>query len=109
MNKKSGYVVKIKLESNDYKILDQSAAKLVQAIKRENVELSGVIPLPTKSFNFAIRRAPSIYKNSFERFGYRVHSRLLLINNIESVESLKFIGQVVIPQVIKIKVSFIKS
>lgn len=109
MNKKTNYAVKIRLESNDYKVLDQSVSKLAQIIKNENVELLGPIPLPTKAIDFAVRRAPSIYKNSFEKFSYRVHTRLMFINNIESVDRLKFIGQVVIPQIIKIKVSFIKS
>ena len=101
--------IKIKLESNDHKALDLCVRDLIIAIKKENLEVIGPIPVINRNIKFAVRRAPNIYKVSFERFQMSIHSRIFFIKNISSASRLKFIGQLSIPKIISIKVNVIKN
>lgn len=69
--------IRIKLKSFDHKILDSSAAKIVETAKRTGAEVAGPIPLPTKKEVFTILRAVHKYKDSREQFERRTHKRLI--------------------------------
>ena len=42
-----GQKIRIRLKGYDYKLLDQSAAEIVETAKRTGARVSGPIPLPT--------------------------------------------------------------
>ncbi len=44
----SNQKMRIKLKAYDHKMLDQSAAKIVETAKKNGAEISGPIPLPTE-------------------------------------------------------------
>ena len=44
--------IRIRLKAYDHKILDQSAAKIVDTAKRTGAMVSGPIPLPTEKKRF---------------------------------------------------------
>ncbi len=69
--------IRIKLKSFDHKILDQSAAQIVEAVERTGAVVSGPIPLPTRIERFSVIRSPFIDKNSQEQFEIRTHKRLI--------------------------------
>lgn len=69
--------IRIKLKSFDHKVLDSSAAKIVETAKRTGAEVAGPIPLPTKKEIFTILRAVHKYKDSREQFERRTHKRLI--------------------------------
>ena len=48
--------IRIRLKAYDHKILDQSAAKIVDTAKRTGAMVSGPIPLPTEKNIFTILR-----------------------------------------------------
>ena len=65
----------------DHQLIDQSAARIVEAAKRTGSSVSGPIPLPTKKEIVTILRAVHKYKDSREQFERRTHKRLIDIVN----------------------------
>jgi small subunit ribosomal protein S10 len=69
--------IRIRLKSFDHKVLDSSAAKIVETAKRTGAEVAGPVPLPTKKEIITILRAVHKYKDSREQFEMRTHKRLI--------------------------------
>ena len=83
--------IRIRLRAYDHEVIDQSAAKIVEAAKRTGTEVSGPIPLPTEKEIITIIRAVHKYKDSREQFEQRTHKRLIDIRNpnAKTLDSLK--------------------
>ena len=73
--------IRIRLKSFDHKILDASAAKIIDTVKKNGATVSGPVPLPTKKEVVTILRAVHKYKDSREQFEIRTHKRLIDIVN----------------------------
>lgn len=73
--------IRIRLKAYDHKILDQSAAKIVETAKKTGATVSGPVPLPTEKQIITILRAVHKYKDSREQFEMRTHKRLIDIAN----------------------------
>src|SRR5512136_993788 len=69
--------IRIKLKSFDHKIVDQSAAQIVDAVERTGAVVVGPVPLPTHIEKFSVIRSTFIDKNSQEQFEIRTHRRLI--------------------------------
>ena len=69
--------IRIKLKAYDHALLDKSAAKIVDTVKKTGAEVSGPIPLPTEKEVVTILRAVHKYKDSREQFEQRTHKRLI--------------------------------
>ncbi len=69
--------VRINLRAFDNKILDLSAGKIVETVKRLGGRVSGPIPLPTEVERVTVLRAVHKYKDSREQFESRTHKRLI--------------------------------
>ena len=69
--------MRITLKAYDHKLVDQSAQKIVETIKRTGAKVSGPVPLPTKKEVVTIIRAVHKYKDSREQFEQRTHKRLI--------------------------------
>jgi small subunit ribosomal protein S10 len=69
--------IRIKLKSYDHRVLDQSAAKIVDTAKRAGAMVSGPVPLPTRKEVFCVLRSPHVDKKSREHFEMRTHKRLI--------------------------------
>ncbi|MCX7970481.1 MAG: 30S ribosomal protein S10 [Negativicutes bacterium] len=69
--------IRIRLKAYDHKILDQSAAKIVDTAKRNGALVAGPVPLPTERNVFTILRSPHVNKDSREQFEMRTHKRLI--------------------------------
>ena len=82
--------VRINLKSYDHRLLDTSASKIVDTVKRTGGEVSGPVPLPTEIEKFTVLRAVHKYKDSREQFERRTHKRLIDIKNPskETVDAL---------------------
>ena len=74
-------VMRITLKAYDHKLVDQSAGKIVDTVKRTGAKVSGPVPLPTKKEVVTILRAVHKYKDSREQFEQRTHKRLIDILN----------------------------
>jgi len=70
-------VMRITLKAYDHKLIDQSAEKLIETVKKNGSKVSGPVPLPTKKEVVTILRAVHKYKDSREQFEQRTHKRLI--------------------------------
>ena len=69
--------LRISLKAYDHKLIDQSAAQIIETAKKTGAQISGPIPLPTKKEVVTILRAVHKYKDSREQFEQRTHKRLI--------------------------------
>ena len=69
--------IRIKLKAYDHRLLDQSAAEIVETARRTGAKVAGPIPLPTKRELYTVLRGPVIDKKSREQFQITTHKRLI--------------------------------
>ncbi|MBI3072388.1 MAG: 30S ribosomal protein S10 [Deltaproteobacteria bacterium] len=69
--------IRIRLKAYDHRLLDQSAAEIVETAKRTGARVAGPIPLPTRINKYCVLRSPHTDKKSREQFEIRTHKRLL--------------------------------
>jgi small subunit ribosomal protein S10 len=69
--------IRIKLKAYDHRLLDQSAAQIVDTAERTGAAVTGPIPLPTHIRKFCVNRGPFIDKDSREQFEIRTHKRVI--------------------------------
>ena len=82
--------IRIKLRAYDHRLLDQSAAQIVEVAERTGAAVAGPVPLPTHIRKFTVIRSPHIDKDSREQFEIRTHKRLIdiLEPNPRTVDAL---------------------
>lgn len=83
--------IKIKLKGFDYRIVDQSAAEIVNTAKGSGARVYGPIPMPTRIERFTVNRSPHVDKKSMDQFELRTHTRLIVVEeaNVQTIENLK--------------------
>ncbi len=69
--------IRIRLKAFDYRLIDQSAQRIVETAKRTGAVVKGPIPLPTKIERFDILRSPHVNKTSRDQFEIRTHLRMM--------------------------------
>ncbi len=69
--------IRIRLKAFDYRLIDQSAAEIVDTAKRTGAIVKGPVPLPTRIQRFDILRSPHVNKTSRDQFEIRTHQRLM--------------------------------
>lgn len=77
MSTPAGQRIRIRLKAFDYRILDASAAEIVETAKRTGSKVTGPIPLPTRIERFTVNRSPHVDKKSRDQYEIRTHKRLL--------------------------------
>ena len=70
-------VMRITLKAYDHQLVDASAAKIIETVKKNGAKVSGPVPMPTKVEKITILRAVHKYKDSREQFEQRTHKRLI--------------------------------
>ena len=73
--------IRVKLKAFDHKLIDRSAAEIVATARRTGAEISGPIPLPTRTEKFTVLRSVHVNKKSSEQFEIRTYKRLIDIMN----------------------------
>ncbi len=73
----SSQKIRIRLKAYDHEVIDQSAKKIVETVKRTQAEVRGPVPLPTEKHRYTVIRGPHVDKDSREHFEMRIHKRLL--------------------------------
>ncbi|MBR1628028.1 MAG: 30S ribosomal protein S10 [Lachnospiraceae bacterium] len=73
----SQQVMRITLKAYDHTLVDSSAQKIIETVRRNGSEVSGPVPLPTRKEVVTILRAVHKYKDSREQFEQRTHKRLI--------------------------------
>ncbi len=82
--------IRIRLKAYDHRLLDQSAAQIVETAQRTGARVSGPIPLPTQRSLYCVIRSPHVNKDSREHFEMKIHKRLIdiLDPTAKTVDSL---------------------
>ena len=69
--------IRIRLRAYDNKLLDTSAADIINTAKRTGAKVRGPIPLPTRMEKFTVNKSPHVDKKSRDQLEIRTHNRLL--------------------------------
>ena len=69
--------IRIRLKAFDYRLIDQSALRIVDTAKRTGAVVKGPVPLPTKIERFDVLRSPHVNKTSRDQFEIRTHLRMM--------------------------------
>jgi len=69
--------IRIRLKAFDYRLIDQSAAEIVDTAKRTGAVVKGPIPLTTRIERFDLLRSPHVNKTSRDQMEIRTHLRLM--------------------------------
>ena len=72
-----GEKIRVRLRGFDVQLVDQSAASIVQTVKKAGASVSGPVPLPTRTNKFTVLRSPHVNKKAREQFEMRTHKRLI--------------------------------
>jgi small subunit ribosomal protein S10 len=82
--------IRIKLRAYDHSLLDLSAERIVEVVKKSGTKVCGPVPLPTEREIVTILRSPHKHKDSREQFELKTHKRLIDIYspNAKTVDSL---------------------
>ena len=69
--------IRVRLQSYDHRVIDQSAEKIVDTAIRTGAKISGPVPLPTQIERWSVNSSPHVDKRSMEQFERRTHTRLV--------------------------------
>jgi small subunit ribosomal protein S10 len=74
-----GQKIRIRLKAYDHKVIDQSAAQILDSTERSGAKVIGPIPLPTHKHVYTVNKSTNMHKDSREQFEMRTHKRLIEI------------------------------
>lgn len=69
--------IRIRLKSFDHRLINRSAAEIVDTAKRTGARVKGPIPLPTRKERFTILISPHVNKDARDQYEIRTHKRLM--------------------------------
>jgi small subunit ribosomal protein S10 len=69
--------IRIRLKSFDHRLIDKSAAEIVETARRTGAQVRGPIPLPTKKERFTVLISPHVNKDARDQYELRTHKRLM--------------------------------
>ena len=69
--------IRIRLKAFDHRLIDQSAAEIVETARRTGAQVRGPIPLPTKMERFTVLISPHVNKDARDQYEIRTHKRLM--------------------------------
>ncbi len=69
--------IRIRLKAFDHKLIDASAAEIVETAKRTGAQIRGPIPLPTRKERFTVLISPHVNKDARDQYEIRTYKRLL--------------------------------
>ena len=69
--------IRIRLRGYDHRLIDKSAAEIIERAKRTGARIAGPVPLPTGVNRYTVLRSPHVDKKSREQFEVRTHKRVL--------------------------------
>ena len=95
--------IRIRLRAYDHRILDQSAAQIVEAAERTGAEVSGPVPLPTRIERYTVLSSPHIDKKARQQFEIRTHKRLIDIMQA-TAKTIEALNKLSLPAGVDIKI-----
>lgn len=95
--------IRIRMEAYDHRVLDLSAAKIIETAKDTGARVSGPIPLPTRIERYTVLRSPHIDKKSREQFEIRTHKRIIDIVE-PTAKTIDALGRLEMPAGVDIRI-----
>ena len=82
--------IRIKIRAYDYRLIDESARKIIESISRQGAQVAGPIPLPTEIKKWTVNRSTFVHKDARDQYEMRIHKRIIDIINPDNklIESL---------------------
>jgi small subunit ribosomal protein S10 len=69
--------IRVRLKSYDHRIIDEAAAKIIDAVVIGGASIVGPIPLPTKRKIFVVNTSPHVNEDAREHFEVLIHKRVI--------------------------------
>lgn len=69
--------IRVRLKSYDHRVLDETAAKILEAVISSGAQVVGPIPLPTDRKMLAVTTSPHTDKDAQEHFEILTYKRLI--------------------------------
>lgn len=69
--------IRIRLKAFDHRLIDASAAEIVETARRTGAQVRGPIPLPTRKERFTILISPHVNKDARDQYEIRTHKRMM--------------------------------
>ena len=69
--------IRIRLKAYDHRVLDESAAQILDAAEKTGAKVAGPIPLPTEIRKYTVIRGPFVHKDGREQYEMRTHKRII--------------------------------
>ena len=95
--------IRIRLQAFDHRLLDGSAADIVNTAKRTGAQTCGPVPMPRRINRFTVNRSPHIDKRSREQFEIRTHKRLIDVINA-TPQTVDALGTLDLPAGVDVKI-----
>jgi len=93
---------RIKLSSTEPEQLNSICEQIKSITKRAGVDISGPIPLPTKTIRMATRKAPSGEgRETYENWELRIHKRVIDMSADE--RALRLIMRIQVPKAVNME------
>ena len=95
--------IRIRMESYDHGVLDQSALDIVETAKRTGAKVYGPIPLPTRIERYTVLASPFIDKKARSQYEIRTHKRVVEISE-PTGKTMDALGKLNMPAGVEIKI-----
>jgi len=95
--------IRMKLKSYDHTLIDEAAARIINAAKKAGCTIGGPVPLPTQKEIVTVIRSPHKYKDSREQFELKTHKRIIDIFNPSS-KAVDMLMRLELPAGVDIKI-----
>ncbi|KUK84203.1 MAG: 30S ribosomal protein S10 [Microgenomates bacterium 39_6] len=69
--------VRVRLKAYDHRVIDEAAAKIVEAALLTGAKVAGPIPLPTQRKLYSLLTSPNTDKNAQTHYEMLTHKRLI--------------------------------
>jgi small subunit ribosomal protein S10 len=69
--------IRIRLKAYDHRVIDESAAQILDTAEKTGASVAGPIPLPTEIRKYTVIRSPFVHKDGREQFEIRTHKRII--------------------------------
>ena len=69
--------IRIRLKAFDHRLIDASAAEIVETARRTGAQVRGPIPLPTRKERFTVLISPHVNKDARDQYEIRTHKRMM--------------------------------
>ena len=96
-------VMRITLKAYDHQLIDASANKIVETVKKTGSKVSGPVPLPTKKLRVPCRKSPDGEgSETWDRWEMRIHKRLIDLDADE--RALRQLMRIQVPDGVNIEI-----